>query len=305
MDSAIRPFIRHHNQLISAITLIKRAKTISASLCDTLIAIASHWNPHGDIFPSQERIGALSGIHRRTVITHIKKLIDLNIIATSQRHDAPISQYRASLCYTFNETTLQTLWSQAKQTLRAAARKQRAKLAKTQHAAPQKDHTPAAQKDHIKESFSLRSKDEVKKNTANKKLGRNFSKLILEAVQHELTHLSTLAYTAKTTFNRIRRGEIFSKEENARRAAKADRMKQRHAKAAASVQERERLAVALMTDSAIRPTVNDAMINRLLELVGGEQNLRTAGALLPHKLNSYRQRQRNTPQFSHFASQVG
>ncbi|MGL6121476.1 MAG: helix-turn-helix domain-containing protein [Shewanella sp.] len=291
MSDTAKPFIRHHKQLISAITIIKRAKAIPVTLCDTLIAIAMHWNPRGDIYPSQERIGALSGIHRRTVITHIKKLTDLNVIATNQRSDAPIAQYRASLCYKFNESTLQTLLSIAKKTLKDFARKQRAKLAKTQHAAAKKDHTLESKKDHINRSFSLRSKDHLKtKNTANEKLGGNFSNLILEAVKDELSHLSTLAYKAKTTLNRIRRGEIFSKAETARRAEKAARMKLQHAKAAAIVSEREQLAVALMTDSAIKATINDTMIDRLLELVGGEHRLHTAGALLPFKLKSYRQR---------------
>lgn len=247
--------IRHSAPLISAIEMIIETKTLKKGLGRTLQAIAMHWNPKGNVFPSQERLAQLTDIDRRTVVTHIKKLKDLGVIRVIKRPNKMVNgqQVRQTMMYVIVESVLGALFEKAKQA-----------LPKKPKGNPQKDHLAPSQKDPTN---NIPNGIQSKENTVKASASRVFLQKRLEALQSELAHLSGLAqkaaYDSAVKKKRIERGEIFSDEEIARRKAIAARNAEQHAKAAAINSRVRALETALLTWNRTRKGFTKAMFDEL------------------------------------------
>jgi DNA-binding transcriptional regulator YhcF (GntR family) len=220
--------IRHSAPLVSALETIIDTRVIKKGLGRTLQALAIHWSPKGQIYPSQDRLAALTGIDRRTVVTHIQKLKDLGIIRVIKRPNIIVNgqQMRQTMVYIFVETAIGDLFTKARETLKRIAK------AKTQ-----KDHLAPSKKDHLNSSIKIEQGKDLNNTVSKMSATRVFLEKKLEAIQSELNHLgklaTTAAYTAATKRNQIARGERLSDEEAARRKAMAKKNAPVRAKAQA------------------------------------------------------------------------
>lgn len=250
--------IRHSEPLICAIETIIAAKAIQKGLGNTLIAIAQHWNREGRIFPSQERLAQMTGVARRTIVTHIKELVDMRLIRTETRPNVMINgqQVRLSNLYHFNADAIGDLLALAKKTLRAAAKKIAKRFTQKDHLAPdQKDHTISSPK----------GKQEKIKNTPKEDLSLVFLEKRLKAIQSEIAHKTNLkvqaAYKAAVKKNQIARGEILTDDEKALRAVQAARNAELHAKSAKVNDRVQSLEKTLMSNfrnaAVIKPILGE------------------------------------------------
>jgi DNA-binding transcriptional MocR family regulator len=207
--------IRHSAALVSAIELLITTKTIKPGIGHTLQAIATYWNPAGKIYPSQSTLAAMTGVARRTIITHIQTLTSLGIIKTQERtvKASDGKRYCTSLNYTFNADMIGRLFNKARQVLKKSASKT-ALTAKN-------DHTPPIENDH-----TISSNEQGLKITAKAALLGWFKSVIKKSLQHEADHIVSVAkkgaYNAAVLKNKIAKGHAFSKAELKRRQQQAD-----------------------------------------------------------------------------------
>lgn len=248
--------IRHSSPLIAAIEKIMATKILKKGLGRTLQAIAMHWNPKGEIFPSQDRLADLTSNDRRTIVTHIKKLKELGVITSKRRPNIVVNgeQIRQSSVYTFVESKLGELLNLAKKTLRAAAAKK-----------ARKDHLASKRKDLTISIPKVIQKE--KENTVKKNASRVFLETRLKALQEEITHLGKLAldsaYKATVKKNRIERGEILSDDEIAMRKALSARTAHIREKSAKVNDTVRSLETALLTWNATKTGFTADMFNEL------------------------------------------
>lgn len=209
--------IRHSAALISAIDLMIQTKAIKPGIGKTLQAIAVFWNPEGRIYPSQSKLAAMTGNHRRTIVTHIDKLTRLGIIQTRPQPSRNVQgkKISSSLIYIFNTTKLGQLFKQARDVLKKSA----IKLAKQN--ATQNDHTQKIEKDH-----TIKAKAYEKKITVTAALCDWFKSLCQKAIHDEASHLENVirkkAYDAAIQRDLIKAGKIFSPSEMKKRATQAE-----------------------------------------------------------------------------------
>lgn len=271
-----KPFkIRHSAPLVSAIETLIATKTIKGGLGRTLQAIAIHWSPKGQIFPSQQRLADLTGIDRRTIVTHIEKLREMGAVKTMPRPNIVVNgqQVRQTMIYVIVESFIGELFNKARAVLKEAAKKK-----------AQKDHLAPSSKDHTNR-FPYGTQGKDRDNTVLK-AAQVFLQKRLEAIQSELNHLGKLAvssaYKAAVKKNKIARGEVLTDEEKARRdaIAKAELEKLKPlAKINKTVQALEK---ALITWNATKTGFTDAMYS---ELAKHQDRLSTMGKLI---FNKYR-----------------
>lgn len=222
--------IRHSAALISAIELMIQTKTIKPGLGKTLQAIAAFWNPKGLIYPSQSTLAAMTGNHRRTIVTHIAKLTKLCIIQTETQPGRVINgePVASTLLYRFNGTRLGQLFNAARSSLKKAAIKA-AKAAEL----TEKDHSDTPENDHTN-----RAKAQVEKITVSAKLADWFKSLCKKAFQNETQHQQSMirkqAYKAAVLRNMVKRGQAFSHAETKRRAAAAEKARPEREQASAA-----------------------------------------------------------------------
>jgi DNA-binding transcriptional regulator YhcF (GntR family) len=235
--------IRHSAALVSAIELLISTKMIKSGPGRTLQAIALFWNPQGQIYPSQQKLALMTGVARRTIITHIQALTDAGIITTSARFkkhtDGTVSC--ASLNYAFVQSKLGELFAKARLALKKAA----VAAAKSQ----KKDHIAPLENDHTISSTEHGPSDV--KITVRSALLDWFKSQISKALQSESNHQGAIAkkaaYNAATERNRIARGQAFSPEEQKRRKAIADAVRPEREKAASTAERIIELSKALLT----------------------------------------------------------
>jgi DNA-binding transcriptional regulator YhcF (GntR family) len=248
--------IRHSSPLIAAIEKIMATKILKKGLGRTLQAIAMHWNPKGEIFPSQDRLADLTSNDRRTIVTHIKKLKELGVITSKRRPNIVVNgeQIRQSSVYTFVESKLGELLNLAKKTLRAAAAKK-----------ARKDHLASKRKDLTISIPKVIQKE--KENTVKKNASRVFLETRLKALQEEITHLGKLAldsaYKATVKKNRIERGEILSDDAIAMKKALSARTAHIREKSAKVNDTVRSLETALLTWNATKTGFTADMFNEL------------------------------------------
>lgn len=224
--------IRHSAALVSAIDMITETGVLKKGQGRTLSAIATHWNDKSLIFPAQTTIAAMTSVHRRTVITHIKALKAIGVIKVTKRPNIMINgeQVRQSDLYRFSEPVLTVLFNKAKKILKAEAKKVAQKEIK---ANTKNDHLAQGKKDHtISIPNGIQGRDI---NTVRKSASQVFLEKRIQALTSELAHTAKLkvkaAYDSAVKKNRIARGEIFSDEEIKRRKAIAERTAGARAKA--------------------------------------------------------------------------
>jgi DNA-binding transcriptional ArsR family regulator len=248
--------IRHSSPLIAAIEKIMATNILKKGLGRTLQAIAMHWNPKGEIFPSQDRLADLTSNDRRTIVTHIKKLKELGVITSKRRPNIVVNgeQIRQSSVYTFVESKLGELLNLAKKTLRAAAAKK-----------ARKDHLASKRKDLTISIPKVIQKE--KENTVKKNASRAFLETRLKALQEEITHLGKLAldsaYKAAVKKNRIDRGEILSDDALAMKKALAARTAHIREKSAKVNDKVRSLETAMLTCNATKTGFTADMFNEL------------------------------------------
>lgn len=235
--------IRHSAALVSAIELLISTKTIKSGPGRTLQAIALFWNPQGQIYPSQQKLALMTGVARRTIITHVQALTDAGIITTSPRFKkhADGSVSCASLNYSFVQSKLGDLFAKARLTLKkasvAAVKRQK------------KDHIASQKSDHTISSSEHGPSDV--KITVRSALLDWFKSQISKSLQSESNHQGDIAkkaaYEAVKKRNRIAKGQEFSDEEKARRKAIADAIRPEREKAASTGERIIELSKALLT----------------------------------------------------------
>lgn len=267
--------IRHSAALISAIDLMIQTKAIKPGIGKTLQAIAVFWNPEGRIYPSQSKLAAMTGNHRRTIVTHIDKLIKLGIIQTRPQPSRNIQgkQVASSLIYSFNSTKLGQLFKQARDVLQKAA----IKLAKQK--AKQNDHTRRIEKDH-----TIKANAYEKKITVTAKLCDWFKSLCQTAIQHEASHLENVirkkAYDAAIQRNLIKAGKVFSPSEIKKRAEQAERDKPEREQAAKAHQKMVELTKRLRESKFIPDRFTKEMGVELLQLTSNGLTLDVVSRLM-------------------------
>lgn len=252
-----KPFkIRHSVPLVAAIETIMAAKTLKKGLARTLSAIAIHWNKEGNVFPSQTRLAEMTQIDRRTVVTHVRKLVEMGVIRSVRRPNIMVNgqQVRRSNIYIIVAESIGSLFDAAKQTLKAAAKK-----------VAQKDHLASRKKDH---TISLpNGKQGTDINTVKVNHSRVFLENRLKAIQSELEHLCKLsaetAYKAAVKRNQIARGEILSDDEIALRKVEAARNEHLRIKSARINDKVRTLETALMTWQRTKQGFTKAMHSEL------------------------------------------
>jgi DNA-binding transcriptional regulator YhcF (GntR family) len=267
--------IRHSAALVSAIELLITTKTIKPGIGHTLQAIAAYWNPAGKIYPSQSTLAAMTGVARRTIVTHIQTLTKLGIIKTQERtvKASDGKRYCASLNYTFNTDMIGRLFNKARQVLKKAASKA-ALMAKN-------DHIPTPENDH-----TISSNEQGLKITANASLLGWFKSFVKKSLQHEADHLVSIAkkgaYNAVVLKNKIARGHAFSKAEQRRRQQLSDAVRPEREAAA---QRHTRIAELskLLLANRFQPGVFDA--TKRAELLGLTNNGQLLGIAEKHTLN--------------------
>lgn len=235
--------IRHSAALVSAIELLISTKMIKSGPGRTLQAIALFWNPQGQIYPSQQKLALMTGVTRRTIITHIQALTDAGIITTSPRFkkhaDGTVSC--ASLNYSFVQSRLGDLFAKARLALKKAA----VAAAKRQ----KKDHIAPLENDHTISSIEHGPTD--LKITVRSALLDWFKSQISKALQSESNHQGVIAkkaaYEAVKKRNRIANGQEFTDEEKARRKAIADAVRPERERAASTGERILELSKALLT----------------------------------------------------------
>ncbi len=239
--------IRHSAGLISAIELLISTKTLKPGIGRTLQAIATFWNPQGQIFPSHAKLAAMTGTARRTIVTHVKQLSALDLISTSGRpaRNSDGSYGCTSLLYSFNSCTLGKMFASAKAVL-----KKQAKAASTiTSALVENDHTPPPENDHT--ISSPKGSQEIQITVRSGSLLDWFRCAVQKALQSEQTHLQALAkrqaYRTAVLRNRISRGQEFSADEKRRRALAAAAVRPEREAAAKAAERINQLQQALLT----------------------------------------------------------
>jgi DNA-binding transcriptional regulator YhcF (GntR family) len=247
--------IRHSAPLVSAIETIIDTRVIKKGLGRTLQALAIHWSPKGKIFPSQDRLAALTGLDRRTIVTHIQLLKDAGAIRVLKRPNIIINgqQVRQTMVYEIIESFIGAMFKKARMVLKEAAKKKALK-----------DHLAPSKKDHINSSYE-QGKD--LKNTVSVNATRGFLEKRYEAIRSELEHLGKIAtdsaYKAVTKRNQIARGERLSDEEAARRKAMAAKNAPVRAKAMSVSDKVRSYETALLTWNATKTGFTKAMYTEL------------------------------------------
>lgn len=251
--------IRHSAALISAIELMVTTKVIKSGLGKTMQAIAAFWNPAGNIFPSQSTLASMTGIHRRTINTHIKTLTGIAVVETTTRPGRYYNgeKVASTLMYTFNESKLGELFNKAKAKLKvqaiATARKAR------------KDHFKALQNDHTN-----RAKAQADRITVSQALADWFKSLCKKAFSSEVQHKEKLAqqqaYKSGIERNRIARGELFSRAERKRRAEEAKRIQPERENAQQLHERIVTLSKSVLTNKYSPGSFTDAMYYELLSI---------------------------------------
>lgn len=246
--------IRHSDPLVCAIELLIDTRILKGGIGRTLQAIAQHWNRNGDIYPSQERLASIAGVDRRTIVTHVKKLVELRIISTKSRKPKVINGIprKSTLCYTFNTRVLGALYAKAKKVKLPEALQ--AKYTKQAPAATsQKDHLAPQKNDHINQNLQFHQQTE---NTVGKKRQLGLFNLLKKAFSSERLHFEKLrqqsAYKAGVKRNQIARGERFSDEELERRRRIAERNRPFIEAANKLVERRTELETAVITWSVTK-----------------------------------------------------
>lgn len=258
--------IRHSAALVSAIELLITTKTIKPGIGKTLQAIAAYWNPAGKIYPSQSTLAAMTGVARRTIVTHIQTLTTLGIIKTQERtvKASDGKRYCASLNYTFNADMIGRLFNKARQVLKKAASKAALMM--------KNDHTPPTENDH-----TISSDEQGVKITAHAALLGWFKSVIKKSLQHEAEHIESVAkkgaYNAAVLKNKIARGHAFSKAEQKRRQQQAEAVRPEREAAAVRLSRIDELSKQLL-QNRFQPGTFDAQKHaELLTLTDGGTRL--------------------------------
>lgn len=269
--------IRHSAALVSAIELLITTKTIKPGIGHTLQAIAAYWNPAGKIYPSQSTLAAMTGVARRTIVTHIQTLTTLGIIKTQERtiKASDGKRYCTSLNYTFNADMIGRLFNKARQVLKKAASKA-ALLMKN-------DHTPPTENDH-----TISSDEQGLKITAKAALLGWFKSIIKKSLQHEADHIESVAkkgaYNAAVLKNKIAKGHAFSKAEQKRRQQQAEAVRPEREAAAARHNRIAELSKQLL-QNRFQPGSFDAQ--KHTDLLALTNNGLTLGIAEKHALQAF------------------